>query len=100
MCRMRVVAQRIEEQNVQVCELFPAFCGYVAVIGQIGAIAETESVDDAFAMKSANGLKIDAGKPDRLLFKAVEGEAGAAGLSRRRIEDVFEGALDHVQRRG
>src|SRR5579875_2391857 len=92
-----IVAQGVEEEDIEAGEAFAAVGGDVAVVGEIGAIAEAEAIDDAFPVEGFNGKEVEAGEADGLGFKAVEAEAWAAGFRRGGIEDVLEGTFDDAQ---
>jgi len=90
---VRIVAECVEEQNVEAGQFFETLSGDIAVIGEVGAIAKAEAVDGALAMAGGDGCKNKASRADGFVFKDVRVEPRAAGLSGRGIEDVAEGAL-------
>src|SRR5581483_11432479 len=94
--RMLVVAQSVQEQDIEPGQLFPALRWNVAVIGQISAIAKAKSVRQALAMRQADRLKRDSGHTDLLVVEDMRNQARAARFRRRRVEHVPEGALNHI----
>jgi hypothetical protein len=48
------MTERVEEQHVEIRELGPALGRDLAVIGQIGAIAETKTEGGTFTMADPN----------------------------------------------
>ena len=90
---MRIVAECVEEQNVEAGQLFETLTGDIAVIGEVGAISKAEAVDGAFAMAGGDGCKNEASSDDGFVFENMRVEPRAAGLSGRGVENVAEGAL-------
>ncbi len=97
---VRVMAQRVQEENVEPGELLLAFGRDLAVIREIRAIAKLESVHGALAVIHANRLNGDTGYVDRCILEQMRAQPGSAGLTRRVIEHVMERLLDNGESRG
>src|ERR1700760_705105 len=68
---MRVTAQRFEEQDVEPSQFLQALRRDIAVVGEIGAVAEAKSMYGRFAVCRPDGLYVDAGNRDLLFSKGV-----------------------------
>jgi len=94
---MGLVAESVEEENLNALEEGQRFIGDFAVIGEVGEFADAEAIDRHGAMEKGDG--------DYFLFVEVEGftgdyfglEFGAAGFVAGVGEDVFEDAADDVE---
>src|SRR5208282_2191882 len=64
---MRLVAQRIQKQNVEAPQLLQRFGRDLAVIGQVGGRSETETDDRSFPMDHRHWLEARAEQLDRAL---------------------------------
>jgi hypothetical protein len=91
---VRVVAQGVEKEYVEIGEQREAFNRYTAVICEVGAAAEAEAIDSAFAVVDAHRGEGDASDVERFCIKHVRGEARAAGFAGSLAEDIGEGVDD------
>src|SRR5438309_6049591 len=94
MGRVRIMAQRIEEEHIETGEPFEAFVRDIAVVGEVGAISETEAVDCSFAMADSDGRDLEIRNDNGLVIKEVGRETGSAGFAWAAVEDVLKGTLD------
>lgn len=94
---MRIVAQGIEEEHIETGQALHAGGRDAAVIGQVGAIAETEAVAEAFAMFDADGSYWDSGSHKGIFIEDMTFEARTAGFARRGFEDIREGGFNGSQ---
>ena len=94
------MAERIEKEDVEARQLLETVGWDRTVVRQIGAVAKPKAMDDAFAVRSRNGVKSAADHTNRVVFKEVWLETRTAGFARFSIEHVAESALDHFPSRG
>src|SRR5690242_509468 len=97
---MGVMPERVEKQDVEARQLFQTLGWNRAVVRQIGAVAEPKTMNDAFAVRSPNGVKSAADHTNRVVFKEVWREAWTAGFARFSIEHVAESAFDYLPSSG
>ncbi len=97
---MRIVAQRVEKEDIETLKQIHTGRRNAAVICEIGAIAEAEAMRNAVAVIDFDGLDGDAGDFERSCIEDVRGEAGATGLRWRVVEYILEGAANGDERVG
>src|SRR4051794_30347835 len=78
MSGMGIVAECVKEQNIQITQPFAALGGNLAVIGEIGAIAEPKTVNGSFPMGRLNRLYSYVVDKNRFVLEGVQRQARAA----------------------
>src|SRR5450432_1308997 len=91
---MRFVGQGIQEQHIQVPQLLHGRFRNLAVIGQIGSVAEAESVDRLEPVYNGNEKELQAEQVERRSIEQARVQLRNVGLLLHAIEDILEAAPD------
>ena len=97
MRRVRVVAQRIQKENVEAGEFLLALRWNLAVVRKIRAIAKFESICRArSAVIDADRLNCHPLYGNWIISEDDRTQAGPAGLTRRIVKHVMERSFDDL----
>src|SRR4051812_38372579 len=59
MCGMRLMSERIQKQHIQTAQLFHRGLGNVTMVGKVGSISETISVNDRASVVQQDRLELE-----------------------------------------
>src|SRR5690242_14485217 len=97
---MRLVAQRVEKQYVQSSQQLQGTRRDLAVVGQIGRVAKTESEDGGVAVPNRNWSETRAQDVERRPVKFVKFELGNISSPVGSVENIGKRAPDDIHRFG
>ena len=92
--RMMAVAERVDEQDVQIAEQIEGGFGNLAVIGEVGEVADAVPVNGLRAVQHRNGLDTQADGLKRLPLMVEDIDFRDEGLVVGLLEDVGKDALE------
>ena len=95
---VRIVAERIQKQHVQVLQPAHRFFGNRAVIGKVCAVAEFKSVCRSCSMAQLDGFEIHSEERNPVTIrKGVGRQFGLARLRCDTVEYIWKSVLDGIE---
>src|SRR5579862_6134843 len=95
-----VVAQRIEEQDIEAAQIVERCRRNLAVIGKVGRAAEAKSINRRSAVQQRNWLELHSKNIEGLAVERVRVELRHGGFALLIGENVTEDAMDSCHRVG
>ena len=98
--RMESVAQGVQYQHVQAAQLLHGLLGNVALVRNVGGLAEAEAEDGQLAVENGYRRDSQAEQIQGFAVQLVDLELGNGGLLLLAVESIGKAALDGRQRVG